>query len=296
MQPKIYIYNVKLHCLSSSFKLKLCCYLKELNMKTGDKIAKLRKQNNLTQDQLASLLKVSRQSVSKWESNITYPETDKIIRISQIFDCSIDYLLNDKIEEPQAKEIKSEINSVQEQVISQNVTSQESEVKKERCFVLTINRLLLMIIVLLSFIAFFLQFAPFVVGSISQHGIGTIYVQYNCIESISMIADQTMVCPFFIIITSLANFILPIVSSFVTKASKKINIALLVTSSTTFIFTFFLYIEAMCRLSGSNNSVNTFQGGTFFFDLFVLVIIGLSIAVIYLESHNKNKVLHVFKK
>ena len=265
-------------------------------MKTGDKIAKLRKQNNLTQDQLAGLLKVSRQSVSKWESNITYPETDKIIRISQIFDCSIDYLLNDKIEEPQAKEIKSEINSVQEQVISQNVTSQESEVKKERCFVLTINRLLLMIIVLLSFIAFFLQFAPFVVGSISQHGIGTIYVQYNCIESISMIADQTMVCPFFIIITSLANFILPIVSSFVTKASKKINIALLVTSSTTFIFTFFLYIEAMCRLSGSNSSVNTFQSGTFFFDLFVLVIVGLSIAAIYLESHNKNKVLHVFKK
>ena len=39
-------------------------------MKTGDKIAKLRKQNNLTQDQLASLLKVSRQSVSKWESNL----------------------------------------------------------------------------------------------------------------------------------------------------------------------------------------------------------------------------------
>ena len=73
-------------------------------------------------------------------------------------------------------------------------------------------------------------------------------------------------------------------------------IALLATSSATFIFTFFLYIEAMCRLSGSNSSVNTFQSGTFFFDLFVLVIVGLSIAAIYLESHNKNKVLHVFKK
>ncbi len=265
-------------------------------MKTGDKIAKLRKQNNLTQDQLASLLKVSRQSVSKWESNITYPETDKIIRISQIFDCSIDYLLNDKIEEPQAKEIKSDINSVQEQVINQNVTSQESEVKKEKCFVLTINRLLLMIIVLLSFIAFFLQFAPFVQGSLYHPNVGTIQIWYNCFESISMITNQTMICPFFIIITSLANFILPIVSLFVAKASKKINIALLVTSSATFIFTFFLYIEAISRLSGSNSAVNTFQGGTFFFDLFVLIIIGLTIAVIYLESHNKNKVLHIFKK
>lgn len=265
-------------------------------MKTGDKIAKLRKQNNLTQDQLASLLKVSRQSVSKWESNITYPETEKIIRISQIFDCSIDYLLNDKIEEPQAKEIKSEINAVQEQVVSQNVTSQESVVKKERCFVLTINRLLLMIIVLLSFIAFFLQFAPFVEGSIYQPGIGTISIKYNCFESISMITNQTMVCPFFIIIASLANFILPIVSLFVTKASKKINIALLLTSSATFIFTIFLYIEAATRLISSNISISTFQGGTFFFDLFVLVIVGLSSAAIYLESHNKNKVLHVFKK
>ena len=222
--------------------------------------------------------------------------TDKIIRISQIFDCSIDYLLNDKIEEPQAKEIKSNINSVQEQVINQNVTSQESEVKKEKCFVLTINRLLLMIIVLLSFVAFFLQFAPFVEGSLYHASIGTIHIRYNCFESISMITNQTMICPFFIIITSLANFILPIVSLFVTKASKKINIALLVTSSAAFIFTIFLYIEAISRLSGSNNAVNTFQGGTFFFDLFVLIIIGLTIAVIYLESHNKNKVLHVFKK
>ena len=175
------------------------------------------------------------------------------------------------------------------------MTSQESEVKKERCFVLTINRLLLMIIVLLSFVAFFLQFAPFVQGSLHQASIGTINIQYNCFESISMIADQTMICPFFIIITSLANFILPIVSLFVTKASKK-NIALLVTSSATFVFTFFLYIEAITRLSGSNSSVKTFQGRTFFFVLFVLVIIGLSIAAIYLESHNKNKVLHVFKK
>ncbi|MEE1196810.1 MAG: helix-turn-helix transcriptional regulator, partial [Lachnospiraceae bacterium] len=42
-------------------------------MTLGDKISKLRKDNNYTQEQLAGILGVSRQSVSKWESNLAYP-------------------------------------------------------------------------------------------------------------------------------------------------------------------------------------------------------------------------------
>lgn len=49
-------------------------------MTLGDKILKLRKDNNYTQEQLAGILGVSRQSVSKWESNLAYPETDKLLR------------------------------------------------------------------------------------------------------------------------------------------------------------------------------------------------------------------------
>lgn len=64
-------------------------------MTLGDKLSKLRKENNYTQEQLASVLGVSRQSISKWESNIAYPETDKLIRISELFDCTLDYLLKD---------------------------------------------------------------------------------------------------------------------------------------------------------------------------------------------------------
>jgi len=64
-------------------------------MTFGEKLSKLRKENNYTQEQLAHILNVSRQSVSKWESNITYPETDKLISMSRLFDCSIDFLLND---------------------------------------------------------------------------------------------------------------------------------------------------------------------------------------------------------
>ena len=64
-------------------------------MTLGYKLSKLRKENNYTQEQLADVLGVSRQSVSKWESDITYPETDKLIRMSELFDCSLDYLLKD---------------------------------------------------------------------------------------------------------------------------------------------------------------------------------------------------------
>ncbi|MBO5469338.1 MAG: helix-turn-helix transcriptional regulator [Lachnospiraceae bacterium] len=64
-------------------------------MTLGDKLSKLRKENNYTQEQLADVLGVSRQAISKWESNITYPETEKLIRISELFNCSLDYLLKD---------------------------------------------------------------------------------------------------------------------------------------------------------------------------------------------------------
>lgn len=66
-------------------------------MKFGDKLIQLRKKKNLSQEELAEKLGVSRQSVSKWESNNTYPETDKIVQICNIFECSMDDLINDKV-------------------------------------------------------------------------------------------------------------------------------------------------------------------------------------------------------
>lgn len=48
---------------------------------------------------MAEILGVSRQAVSKWESDVSYPETDKIIQLGKLFDCSLDYLLKDEIED-----------------------------------------------------------------------------------------------------------------------------------------------------------------------------------------------------
>ena len=63
-------------------------------MTTGEKLAVLRKKKNLTQEQLAEILGVSRQSVSRWEMDVAFPETEKLIKLGKILDCSIDYLLN----------------------------------------------------------------------------------------------------------------------------------------------------------------------------------------------------------
>ncbi len=65
-------------------------------MTFGEKLSKLRKESNYTQEQVADILNVSRQSVSKWESNTAYPETDKLICLARLFECSVDYLLKDE--------------------------------------------------------------------------------------------------------------------------------------------------------------------------------------------------------
>lgn len=68
-------------------------------MKLFVKIQQLRKQNGMSQEKLAQLLGVSRQSVSKWESGQSLPEIDKIIQLSNIFEVTTDYLLKDVSEE-----------------------------------------------------------------------------------------------------------------------------------------------------------------------------------------------------
>ena len=65
----------------------------------ADKIIYLRKKNGWSQEELAEMLNVSRQSVSKWESSGTTPELNRIIEMSKIFSVSVDYLIKDEIEE-----------------------------------------------------------------------------------------------------------------------------------------------------------------------------------------------------
>lgn len=79
-------------------------------MRFGDKLIALRKKRGLSQEELAEKLNVSRQSVSKWESNNTYPETEKIVQICNLFNCSMDDLINDKIMDIDQVERKEKSN------------------------------------------------------------------------------------------------------------------------------------------------------------------------------------------
>jgi transcriptional regulator with XRE-family HTH domain len=62
-------------------------------MNFGEKLYRLRKGKGLSQEALADMLNVSRQAVSRWEGDLSYPETDKIIALSEIYGVTVDSLL-----------------------------------------------------------------------------------------------------------------------------------------------------------------------------------------------------------
>jgi transcriptional regulator with XRE-family HTH domain len=68
-----------------------------MDMEFGNKLKKLRMDEGMSQEELSRELSVSRQAVYKWESNRGYPDIDNLIRISDIFNVTIDELIrNDK--------------------------------------------------------------------------------------------------------------------------------------------------------------------------------------------------------
>ena len=80
-------------------------------MNLSENLKKIRKDNNLSQEDLAEKLGVSRQSVSKWESGRAYPEMDKVLELCKLFNLNIDDLLNQDIKEiEKTKQSTSTIN------------------------------------------------------------------------------------------------------------------------------------------------------------------------------------------
>ena len=71
-------------------------------MTIADRIQQLRKQNGLSQEQLAERLDISRQAVSKWESGQSIPDADKIVQLSELFQTTTDYLLKGTQPQPDA--------------------------------------------------------------------------------------------------------------------------------------------------------------------------------------------------
>lgn len=75
-----------------------------MNNRFSENLKRIRKDNNLSQEQLADELGVSRQAISKWESAVAYPEMDKIIALCEKFNLNIDDLLHKDIREVKGEE------------------------------------------------------------------------------------------------------------------------------------------------------------------------------------------------
>lgn len=76
-------------------------------MKLSEKIIELRKANGMTQEELAAICNVSRQSISKWEADISLPETEKLLILGETFHVSLDVLLKDNLALNEVKEVHS---------------------------------------------------------------------------------------------------------------------------------------------------------------------------------------------
>lgn len=88
-----------------------------MNIKTANRLCELRKKHNLSQEELASMLGVSRQAISKWERSESSPDTDNLIELARIYNMTLDELLNgndaiDLIIENKQNNIDNEENNI----------------------------------------------------------------------------------------------------------------------------------------------------------------------------------------
>ena len=78
-------------------------------MTFGERLYQLRKQKYISQEELADIMDVSRQSISKWELDQTYPDIDNLVRLAEYFDVSVDFLVTGEEKSNADEQIKEEI-------------------------------------------------------------------------------------------------------------------------------------------------------------------------------------------
>lgn len=123
-------------------------------MTLGEKIKELRIKNNLSQEDLASKLNVSRQAISKWEQDITLPDTNNLIMLSKLFGITLDELVNQDLNEGNSNS-KQEIvsDSIDGKIIDDKtiVSNENKDFTKKPSFIITLS-----IISAFCFLSFFL--------------------------------------------------------------------------------------------------------------------------------------------
>lgn len=96
-------------------------------MNLGERIYKLRTEKEMSQGDLAEALEVSRQSISKWETNGSVPELDKLVKLSEVFGVSLDALVTGKedAEQPAAQEIEPQFIYIEKPAEKRSTAAQK---------------------------------------------------------------------------------------------------------------------------------------------------------------------------
>lgn len=128
--------------------IQLIIVLGEFNMKFGEKLYKLRKDNSMSQEKLAERLSVSRQAISKWEQNVAVPDTDNIVLISKFFQVPVEYLLFDKYDS---------VDQIKRTEQKDSLQGEKTTHKCNSTTTIIIGFILLLVAVVMSFVFQFLS-------------------------------------------------------------------------------------------------------------------------------------------
>lgn len=97
------------------------------NLGFNNKLKELRKEKNISQEQLAKELNISRQAISKWESGKAYPDIDNLILLRKIFGVSLDELIMEEEEKVEENNSKQELIESSEKGIFEDIDSEAEE-------------------------------------------------------------------------------------------------------------------------------------------------------------------------
>jgi len=121
----------------------------------SENLKTLRKQNGFSQEELASKLHVVRQTISKWEKNLSVPDADTLIRLAEILEVSVSELLGSKIETENGNvtnDVAEQLSRINEQLAIKNRRSRR--IWKAIAIILVVFFLISVFIIMTSIAAF----------------------------------------------------------------------------------------------------------------------------------------------
>ncbi len=126
----------------------------------NENIKNLRKEKGISQEELANKLNVVRQTVSKWEQGLSVPDSEMLIKISEIFEVPVSKLIGETFEEDKTKD---ELARISQRLENLNAMLAEENAKKKRRNIILLSALLLVaavIILITSTISFIAGNSP----------------------------------------------------------------------------------------------------------------------------------------